>query len=415
MNSAIRLCISCIALLFVGNQLIAQQELDQYLERAVRNNPELKASFNEYLASLERVPQIGALPDPQVMFGIFAQPIETRTGAQRANISVSQAFPWFGTLGAQKDAATMVAKSEYEKFEDSKLRLCNDVKFTYYGLYYLEKSISITKENLDLLETFRQLAQVNFEAGKTGFTDVLRVEMEWEDLNNQLLYLGDSRQVLLAKFQELLNETLDQSVEFPDSLWTDNINIPKDALRDSIMANNKTLRQLDYESLSFENQTAAARKMGMPSFSLGLSYINIDPRTDMDVPGNGRDAIVFPQIGVTLPLYRGKYQSKIKENRLRQEEVDFRKKSTENKLSTELEEAYRDYLNAGRRVSLFRKQSKYADQSLDLLTVEFSTEGENFEDVIRMERRLLNYELELEKARVDQNSIAAYINYLTGH
>ena len=124
-----------IPLLFAGNIAIAQKELDPYLEMAAKNNPGLKATFNQYLANLEKVPQVGALPDPQVMFGIFAQPVETRVGAQRANISVSQAFPWFGTLGAQEEAATMMAKASYEQFKDAKHKIFFEIKSIYYDLY----------------------------------------------------------------------------------------------------------------------------------------------------------------------------------------------------------------------------------------------------------------------------------------
>ena len=33
----------------------------------------------------------------------------------------------------------------------------------------------------------------------------------------------------------------------------------------------------------------------------------------MEVPGNGDDAFVFPQIGLSVPLYRSKYKAMIKQ------------------------------------------------------------------------------------------------------
>jgi cobalt-zinc-cadmium efflux system outer membrane protein len=45
---------------------------------------------------------------------------------------------------------------------------------------------------------------------------------------------------------------------------------------------------------------------------------------------------------------------------------------------------------------------------------QYSTAGTNFEEVLRMDRQLLNYKLDLEKARVDQNTFVAKINYLAG-
>ncbi len=414
MNKLIRIILAGFITLISGNFVFAQKELDQYLETAGKNNADLKAKFDLYRAALEKVPQVGALPDPQLMFGYFVQPVETRVGAQRASISLSQAFPWFGTLHAEKEAAGLMAKADFETFEDAKVKLFSEVKATYYKLYFLQKAISFTNENLHLLNTYKQLAQSNFEAGRTGFVDVLRVQMEWEDLDNRLAYLQDSKEPLVTKFEELLNTQIENNISLPDSLWSETIDISKPSLVDSIMANNLMLKKLDLENESYASTTEAARKMGAPSFSLGFNYINISPRTDVTMAGNGKDAFIFPQIGIRIPLYRDKYKAMINENKIRQESVSFAKENTENHLKTNLEEVYRDYMDAVRRVDLYRKQSGYANQALNLLVTAYSTEGKNFEEVIRMERKLLSYELELEKARVEQNTYAAKINYLMG-
>ena len=97
------------------------ESLNQYLQIAGENNPHLKSLFNQYLAALEEVPQVGTLPDPQVSFAVFIQPIETRVGAQRASFSASQMFPWFGTLTAQEQVAAERAKAQLQQFEDAKL------------------------------------------------------------------------------------------------------------------------------------------------------------------------------------------------------------------------------------------------------------------------------------------------------
>jgi hypothetical protein len=84
----------------VSSLVSAQDELSSYLQTAAENNPGLKARFNEYMAALEIAPQVKSLPDPQLAFGYFIQPVETRVGPQQFKISASQMFPWFGTLKA---------------------------------------------------------------------------------------------------------------------------------------------------------------------------------------------------------------------------------------------------------------------------------------------------------------------------
>lgn len=411
--SSLLLAIFC--LVFAG-QVQAQDQLDKYLTTAGENNPELKAIFNEYMAALEQVPQVGTLPDPQLAFGIFLQPIETRVGAQRFNASVSQMFPWFGTLNAKENVSTEMAKAKYEDFKDAQLKLFREVGMTYNDLYYIERSIEITEDNLELLASFKELARVNFESGRTGFVNVLRVEMDEQELREKLELLMDTRVPVKAKFEQLLNTEIPGPIDIPDSLWREEIVISKASVIDSIFNNSPKLRMLDHQQYAFENQQEVAKKMGLPSFNLGVNYVNVAPRSDleMSLPGNGKDAWVFPQVGISIPVYRKKYKAMRQEATLKQEAVVFRKENTTNELTTEVENLYKNYQDAIRRIDLYDNLSDIAERSLNLLQTEFSTGDTDFEEILRMERKVLNYHLELEKARAELNSSVYSINYLMG-
>ena len=96
------------------------------------------------------------------------------------------------------------------------------------------------------------------------------------------------------------------------------------------------------------------------------------------------------------------------------ESVNLKKDNLSNELKTKLANGFRDYDDAVRSLTLYIELTKYAQQALDILMAEYTTAEANFEEVIRMNRRLLKYDLELEKARANQNTTVAYINYLMG-
>ena len=408
------ICLVLTLISLIPNLVLAQQELNNYRKIASENNPKLKSLFQHYMAALERLPQAKALPDPQVAFGIFISPVETRVGAQRATISVSQMFPWFGQLKAQEQVEVQIAKSRYQLFEDAKFRLGFEVKATYNNLYVLREAIDITSENIELLSTFKQLAIVKFEGGRGSFVDVLRVEMEMAELENQLELLNDRQMPLQVKFKELLNTDIGGPVIFPDTLWQDQLTFNKQAIYDSILFQNPLLKKLDYQILSLEREVEVAQKSGMPSFNVGLNYINVQERSDVTIADNGKDAFILPQVGVRIPLYRKKYQAMIKEKEIKQQAIRYEKEDTSNKLATNLEEGYKDYLGANRRIVLYRRLYGLAKQSLDILLAEYTSAGSDFEEILRMGRQVLKYALELEKARADQNTSVAYIQYLMG-
>lgn len=405
-----------VMLILISLQVSAQTELDGYLLTAANNNPGLKAKFNEYLAALEKVPQVGALPDPTVSFGYFILPVETRVGPQQAKFSAMQMFPWFGTLGAKKDVATDMAKQKYEAFEDAKSRLYYDVSSAYYNIYFVQKAIDITLENVNILSTLKRLALIRFEAGTGSAVDELRVSMEVADLENQLAYLRDNKTVLEVSFNNLLDVADDAAVLVPDTLWNEPLRIEKSSMMDSIVAQNHQLKRLEHKVMSWENQQTVARKVGLPSFAVGVDYTMVGKSANPALSGaeNGRDILMFPKVGITIPIYRKKYKAMAKEASLNIEAARYEQEEKVNQLSSLFEATYRDIADADRRVILYREQLKRAQKSLNILMADYSNSGKNFEEVLRMEQKVLKYALELDKARSDKNAAVAFTDYLIG-
>ncbi len=396
---------------FISFSAASQDYLDTYLERSAMNNAALKVKFNEYLAALENIPQVKALPDPKVMFGYFIRPVETRMGPQEFKFSASQMFPWFGMLGDRADAATRMAEAKYEAFEEAKSSLFNDIRDAYYNLYVTQQAIRITGENLEILNTFRNLVLVKIETGLVSAVDNYRLEIEIGDLENQLALLKDNMGVQTTRFNNLLNSETDETVELPDVLRLTALPGDKDALLDSIRAGNHRLLSLDRQIESLKSGQEAARKSGLPGFSIGFEYM-VTGKGENNLAG--KDAFVFPTVGISIPLYREKYRAKVGEaiymEAARQEE----KIDKTNLLETLFEGAWRDLRDAERRIKLNREQSDLARKSVDLLQVDYAANSANFEEVLRMERQVLKYALETEKARADHEAATSFIMYLTG-
>ncbi len=389
----------------------AQEKLDEYLQTAAENNPGLKASFNEYMAALELVPQVTSLPDPQVAFGYFIDPVETRNGPMNFKIAASQMFPWFGTLRAKGDAATEAAKAKYELFLESKAKLFNEVRSTYFNLYFTDKAIAVTNDNLELLSSLQKLAIIKVEAGMTSLVDEYRIEMEIGDLENQLALLRDKLLAQQVMFNKLLNREGQDQISLPDTLWSKGFSYTKEAIRDSILTQNHQLLSLDMQQEALQYKQEAARKEGLPKIMLGVDYTFIGKGANNL---SGKDALVLPQVGITIPLYRNKYKSMINEVVYQETAKANEKLNKSNVLETVFEGGWKDFQDADRRITLNQNQAKLARMSIDLLETGYSNSGKNFEEILRMERKLLMYRLELEKARSDKQAAVSFINYLMG-
>ncbi len=407
--------LSILILLIVPLQTLSQGQIDDYLKLAAQNNPGLKAKFHEFRASLEAIPQAKSLDDPLLSFGYYIQPVETRVGAQRANLGLSQRFPWFGTLKAKTGVSCQLAEASLLAFEDAKSHLFQQVRVAYNELYYLHQAIRITNENLQLLGSFKELARVNFESGKTGFVNVLRVEIEEKELASQLSFMKDSYQAEFTAFEKLLNTKLDAQIEFPNELTLAPLEYHEISLKDSLKAKNLALKELQYQKLAVADQIKLTEAYSKPSFTVGLNYTFIEQRSDIDIRDNGKNAFLFPQVGMSIPLYQKKYQAMRSQVSLQKEKVGYDIENKTNELTTQLEYMVRDYLDGQRRIDLYRNLYDLSERSLSLLQTEFTTGKAEFVEVLRMERKLLSYQLGLERAKVDHNNAVFKINYLVGH
>ncbi|MFC2111137.1 TolC family protein [Bacteroidota bacterium] len=404
--------IALVIITFSGN-ISAQDSLIQYLNTAAINNPGLKAKFHEYHAALEKVPQVGALPDPTIAFGYFIQPVETKVGPQQFKISISQMFPWFGTLNVLENSAEAIAKAKYQLFEEAKSKLFYDVKSTYYNLYWVQKAIDITNDNITILESFKNLANIKIESGKVSSVDAYRIEMEINDLKNQLALLKDNLWMLKVKFNNFLNIETNSPILITDKLLSSDISLNKESLVDSIMKNNNMLTGFDYQIEALQHKENAASKAGMPKFSIGLDYTLIG-ESNMTVANSGQDAFMFPKVGIVVPLYRKKYKAMVNEVVYLQQAKTEEKLDKGNMLETLFEKVWKDYQDASRRINLYQQQTILAQRSMSIIESQYATNNKDFEEILRMERKLLKYSLELEKAIADKEAAIAFINYLKG-
>ena len=296
-------------------------------------------------------------------------------------------------------------------FKQTRSRLYQEVKVEYYNLYFNERAINITIENIQLLQSIQKMATVKVESGLTSMVDEYRIQLEINELENQLALLRDNSWVLETNFRNLLNAKDDLTINLPDTLQKSDFPLNKKAVLDSIQTGNHQLLQLDFKHAALTYRKQAAQKAGMPDFSIGLNYTIIG---EGENNASGKDAFVFPSVGITIPLYRNKYKAMVNEVAYLQEANQNKIENQKNELETLLDRTWKNYQDADRRIELYEKQVNLARQALNLLESEYATENTDFEEILRMERKMLKYNLEFEKAKTDKQAAIAFIEYLMG-
>lgn len=441
--------------------------LTYYLGLAAKNNPTVLQRFTEYKAALQKVPEVGSLSDPEINIGVFLSPMELVAGNQVADIRLMQMFPWFGVLKNAKDEMSLMAQAKYESFRDAQLQVFFDLQQTWNELYKVHHAIRSSEKNLEILHSLERLSLVRFKAasatggntssfggampsgasqapstgalgmqtmggsasvnskttspqalspmqgssGSSGLADVYRIQIESGELENNIALLNNQLNTITVRFNSFLNRPVQTLVALPDTLVPAVLNIPIEAVSDSMLINNPMLGMLNYEKQSLEARKQMVTRMGYPMVGVGVNYslINKNPISTSEM--NGSD-MIMPMVTVTLPIYRKKYKAMQAEADLMQTAALQGIQATSNALQTDYSEAVQNYQDARRRIILYKKQIELANQSLSIQMKSFSSSGTGLSDLLRIRQQTLDYELKQIDAVADFNTAVAKLNRL---
>ena len=102
-----------------------------------------------------------------------------------------------------------------------------------------------------------------------------------------------------------------------------------------------------------------------------------------------------------------------KETKLKLQAVKSEKQNRLNTLSSQYKKAEEKYLNAHRKVDLYEQQVEETEKIYSLLKTNYSTDGENFFELLRTQLTVQKYKLKLDQAKADQNIAVSQLEYLT--
>tara|TARA_R110002050_G_scaffold233063_3_gene368797 strand:- start:21410 stop:22654 length:1245 start_codon:yes stop_codon:yes gene_type:complete len=385
------------------------QELETYINAALENSPEIQKFELQYSIASEKVNEVNTLPNTDLSAGYFVSEPETRTGAQRFKVSAKQMLPWFGTITSRESYASSLADAKYEDIVIAKRKLIASVSQSYYNLYANKAKQIVLIENSKLLEAYETLALTSVEVGKASAVDVLRLQMRQNELEQLKQILKQQYLAEQTAFNNLLNRENDIIINEVDELM-----MPSEDFE--ITTENLALHPelLKYDKLyqSVEKSELMNQKESSPMIGLGLDYINVDKRPNMDFSDNGKD-IIMPMVSVSIPIFNKKYKSQTKQNEFQKKEIEFQKQDRLNILETLLDKAINDRISA--RIS-YKTQAKNLRQAKDAETIlvkSYETGTIGFNDILDIQELQLKFQINQIESIKTYYLQTIIINYLT--
>jgi len=369
------------------------------LEELPAQNRELQALHHEYLAALEKAPQVNRLPDPELGLGAFPLPVETRLGPQVARFSATQMFPWRGTLERRETLENARAQVRYESIAIRQLDLAYELQGAWLQLYEIRQRKGLLARNITLLAGLERLALARVESGKANAADVLRVQLSRREQEQQLALLEPAEVSPTAIINNLLYRPLDTPVVISDSLVPAVLVYDAAAVLAQIQSSHPLVRSLAQEQVVAQENIALNTLNGKPSFGVGVDYILVNQRDMVELPDNGKN-ILQVRATIKIPLNREPYRAKEREERLRITALQDRTAAVESNLATLLTQAYAELATAQLEVDFLAEQLVITRAAIHILTTAYSTGGQSLDELLRLEKESLAYEIRLLHATV---------------
>ncbi|WP_298953259.1 TolC family protein [uncultured Nonlabens sp.] len=400
---------SIVLYAFLVSAFAKAQQLQSYINEAQANNLEIRAVEMRHHISQEKVNEADGIPNTEISLGYFVSETETRVGAQRARIGVKQMLPWFGTITARKNYATSLADADYVQITIAKRQLALSVSQTYYKLGSIKAKRAVLNKNIELLKVYEQLALTAVTVGKANAVDVLKLQIRINELQQQIDILEEAFKESQSYFNNLLNKEVAKPVDISDVM---SIPLNDVELVDGSINVNPEILKYDKLYESVVQAEVLNKREGLPSIGLGFNYLPVSDRTDLNIVDNGKD-IFMPMVTVSIPLFHKKYNSISKQNELRQQEIELKKRERLNVLNTAFARA-RSQRNKARIVyETLDKNLKQAHDAEEILIKNYETGTIDFKDVLDIQELQLKFKIDQVNAVENYYAQSAVINYLT--
>jgi len=250
-------------------------KVDELLQEAVQNNPEILASKKKWEVFKEKVPQASALPDPMFGFGIISLPTNFRFREEDMTMkefSVSQMFPFYGKRKLMGEMAEKEADSVYNEIQERVNRIIREVKMAYYELSHVYRTTEVVQRNKRILEDFAKIAETRYAVGEGIQQDVLKAHIEISKMVDELIMLDQRRRAMEAKLIALLNRPPESTVGKPEEVTFRKFPLTVEELQKEAIEINPTLKAMKKMIEAKGKAYDLAKREYYPDFNFKFAY-----------------------------------------------------------------------------------------------------------------------------------------------
>ena len=389
-------------------------ELPTLVRIAVERNPKPKTVQSKWRATIEKYPQVTALPDPMLMYSYFLRSVETRVGPQRHRLGFSQALPYPSTLDAAGRVTLKEIEIERVKYEQAVRDLIVDLKLSYHELAYLQRARQITEQNQQLLDHILKIANTRYASNEATLNDVLKAQSQLAQLSYDLILLRELEEVEKANINAFISVSLQTPLGSPAPVPYTVHNIPIADLESKALRGRQELQIADLMVQKADEAIALAKLKTKPRFKLDLMTVETGEGLMPDTHDSGKNPISFG-VGISIPWSSSKNRSQIREAELNRVAAIESKRSMEDLTLANLRKLYFRLENARRLVDLYEGSLiPQAASAIEIAETWHQEGAKSISGFLETQSVWLNFNLARLRAMTDYQQNLARLERLVG-
>lgn len=387
--------------------------VEELLELARQQNPELAAARLEAEAAAARADAAGVLPDPVLRVELMditnrgtdkaASLLPSQVGSTR--YTAMQPVPFWGKRDLKRGVAEAEASQAKGRTGAAWAELSARIKAGFAQHYRAVRSRGLAREVLGLTDDLERLARSRYSTGLANQQDVIRAQIEQTELRRELVMLDTERHLAMTRLNALLQRAPDAPLADPQRLRPIPAKLEFAALEDRLRAKNPQLFTLDAQVAAAEKGRGLAHKNRYPDFILGLSPV----QSGWQIKEWGL------MVEMNIPLQQQSRRAQEREAEAMLAAARSRKEGTVNQLLSDLAENVLS-LDAARQIETLAAASllPQAEASFQAALAGYQNGKVDFATLLDVRRQIFKARLEVLKAQADAQMRLAEIERLLG-
>ncbi|MCY3985710.1 MAG: TolC family protein [Candidatus Dadabacteria bacterium] len=351
------------SLLLLSNTAWTQQTIpvEQAVEIALANNPELRISRSEVDISKSALRQAKSPLYPQVS-GKLVVPFVGR----ESGFYVDQMIWDFGKTKAKVKAREYSLKSATYSLTGSKISLVRDVHIAYYKALSRQNRLTEATTNIERRRWLLEKTKDLFAVGKKSTQQLSQARIDLQQSKLELTARENSYDLAMLHLRHLMNDSSLEQFEISEDLSHEKVNETKEDLVSSALSQNPEIKSLKAQRGGIKASLGETRGKFLPSVFGRAAY---------RFEGEGAETPAFiAGVGIKIPIFEGFSRFA----RMEQSDAELTRNEAQtelvrNRIILSVGELYLELRHLEKKIEMLRESESISEKNLRLAEERYSS------------------------------------------